>query len=448
MKVLRFFLTEHVSGTGAARFRAALLLALLLTAAVAVCAGHARNANRVMVLTVDGPIVPVVERYLDRGIQAAENGGYQACVIEMNTPGGLYETTQDIVQRILGARVPVVVYVSPAGGWAGSAGTFIILSGHVAAMAPGSRMGAAHPVGGQGEEIQGAPGEKIREDAAAWARSLAELRGRNPARAEAAVLQSKSYTDAEALKANLVDYRARDLEALLRAMDGREVKLADGQVQVLRTAAAAVERREAGTVERILLTVSDPNIAYLLLSLGMLGILVEIFNPGILFPGIVGVISLFFALYALGTLEASWSGIILIILAFAFFAAELFVASYGLLTVAGIGSLITGSLLLFSESSPLPGINWSLIAGVVVSFTAFFAFALRAVVKAQKKPAETGLEGLHKATGVVLTPLNPRGEILLEGERWQAVSEDGSIDRGEEVRVERIEGLRAYVKRK
>ncbi|MFZ5898873.1 MAG: NfeD family protein [Bacillota bacterium] len=424
--------------------------ALLLAVAVAVAAwpGHAENADKVLVLTIDGPIVPVVERYLDRGIQAAEEGGYRACIVELNTPGGLYETTQDIVQRILGAGVPVVVYVSPAGGWAASAGTFITLSAHVAAMAPGSRMGAAHPVGGQGEEIQGAPGEKIREDAAAWARSLAELRGRDPARAEAAVLQSKSYTDSEALKFNLVEYRASDLKALLQAMDGREVKLADGQVLILRTAEASIERREAGTVECILLTVSNPNIAYLLLSLGMLGILVEIFNPGMLFPGIVGVISLFFSLYALGTLEASWSGIILIILAFAFFATELFVASYGLLTAAGIGSLIAGSLLLFSESSPLPGINWSLIAGVAVSFTAFFAFALRAVVKAQKKPAETGLEGLRQATGVVLTPLNPRGEILLEGERWQAVSEDGLIDHGEEVRIERIEGLKAYVKRK
>lgn len=404
---------------------------------------------RVDVLRVEGPIVPVVEDYLHRGIEGAEKEA-ALCVVELSTPGGLYDTTQGIVRRIMGAKVPVVVYVSPAGGWAGSAGTFITLAAHVAVMAPGSRIGAAHPValGTSETEMPETQARKVTEDAAAWARSIAEMRGRDPEKAELAVRESKSYTDREALEGNLIDLQATSLEDLLRQLDGRKVTLVDGREITLKTRGVSINRVEMSKVESILHTVSDPNIAYLLMTIGMLGIIMELYHPGAIFPGVIGGVSLLLALYALGTLNAYWGGILLIILAFALFVAEAFIVSHGLLTAGGITSLVLGSLMLFSQGSPFPEINLGLIIGVTVGITAFFVFVIGAVVRAQRRQATTGKEGLLGASGVALTALSPAGTVLVEGERWGAIAEDGEIAPGTPVVVAKIEGLKLWVKKK
>lgn len=401
----------------------------------------------IVVLKVDGAIVPVVAEYLDRGLAYARTQNAPLVIIELNTPGGLYDVTQDIVQHIMNQPMPVAVYVSPAGGWAGSAGTFITIAADVAAMAPGSRIGAAHPVGGQGEEITGPMADKITEDAAAWVRSIAELRGRDAEKAEQAVIESRSYTDNQAMEFNLIDIQAADLNDLIRQLDGRQVTLADGSEKVIRTEGLGVNRVEMTTGERFLFALSNPNIAYILLSLGMLGLLLEFYNPGSIFPGVAGGASLLIALYSLGTLEASWGGVLLIILGFVLFGLELFVASFGFLTAGGVFSIVLGSIMLFAGSAPAFAVNWGVIAGVVVGLTLFVAYAVKAVIKAHRRQAVTGMEGIIGDTGTVVTALEPVGEISIQGERWTAISEEGPIEEGAEVEVVRQKGLRLYVKR-
>jgi len=403
--------------------------------------------RHVVVLRVDGPIVPVVARYVERGLEEAANSKAQACIIQLNTPGGLLETTQRIVQRMLGSPVPVVVFVSPAGGWAASAGTFITVAADVAAMAPGTRMGAARPVAPEGE-LPPDHAKKVTEDVAAWARSIAEMRGRDPQRAEEAVTESRSYTDQEALRYKLIDLRARDLDDLLQQIDGRRVRLGSGREVTLATRDAAVVHKRMHTAENILHVIANPNVAYILLSLGMLGLMIEFFHPGVVFPGVVGSLALLLGLYGMGTLNASWSGILLIMLAFGLFVAEIFVASFGLLTVAGLAALIFGSLMLFTEASPVPQVSLGAIAGVAVSILGFVAYAARAVWRGQRRKVVTGAEGLVGMQAVAITPLTPTGVVLCEGERWNAVVEEGEIAAGEEVTVTGVEGLRLRVKRR
>jgi len=434
------------------RFRRIFAMYVLIFAGVALLSPavpvQGRVADQVVVLRVDGPIVPVVAQYLDRGIADAERLG-AVCVIELNTPGGLYDTTQKIVQRIMNADIPVVVFVSPAGGWAGSAGTFITISAHVAAMAPGSRIGAAHPVAAGGEQMSGAQEEKITQDAAAWVRSIAEMRGRDAEKAELAVTESLSYTDNQALEFNLIDLRAQNLTELLTMIDGMTVALNSGEEVTLATANAPLERGEMNRVERILHTLSNPNIAYMLLSIGMLGLLMEFYNPGAIFPGVAGGLALILALYSLGTLDASWGGILLIILGFALFAFELFVPSFGLLTAGGLIAIVLGSLMLFAGSPVGFKVNIGVMAGVIVGITLFVVFAVQAVVKAHKRQAATGREGMSGGVGVSLTLLDPKGEVLFDGERWRAVAEDGPIQADEEVVVVRMEdGLSLVVRRR
>lgn len=403
--------------------------------------------GHVLVLHVDGPIVPVVARYVERGLERAAKEKASACVIELNTPGGLLETTQQIVQRMLASPVPVVVFVAPAGGWAASAGTFITVAADVAAMAPGTRMGAAHPVAPEGE-LPPTHAKKVTEDAAAWARSIAEMRGRDPRRAEEAVTESRSYTDREALRYKLIDLRARDLNDLLRQIDGRRVRLGTGREVTIATAGVAVRDLPMSTAEHILHVIANPNVAYILLSLGMLGLMIEFLHPGVIFPGVAGGLALLLGLYGMGTLNASWTGILLIILAFGLFVAEIFVTSFGLLTVAGLGALVFGSLMLFTEASPVPQVSLGAIAGVAVSILAFVAYAARAVWRGQRRRVITGAEGLIGARAVALTPLNPAGAVLCEGERWSALAEEGEIAAGEELTVTGVEGLRLRVRRR
>lgn len=435
---------------GAALLGSILLLALLLNLGTPLPSVRAAEGNPpVVVAGYDGAVVPITAKYLERVIRHAENLGATACVIQLSTPGGLYTTTQEIVTTILNARVPVIVYVSPAGGWAGSAGTFITISAHVAAMAPGSRIGAAHPVGigpsdGQQQDV---PSQKITEDAAAWARSIAQLRGKNADAVEQAVRESKSYSDAEALKLNLIDLRAQDLEDLLQQVDGKKVALSSGAQVELRTKGAPIVNLSMNPVEKALLALSNPDLAYILMTVGMAGLMVEIYHPGLIFPGVAGAISLLLGLYSLGTLDAYWGGVLLIILAFGLFIAEAFVPSHGILGAGGVISFVTGSLLLFSGGPPGIGISISLIVTTALVFAALVALLVTAVVRGQKRAVTTGSEGLIGRMGTARSDLLPEGLVFVEGELWRAVSEEGTIKAGEKVVITAMEGLNLRVRR-
>jgi membrane-bound serine protease (ClpP class) len=423
------------------------LLALPIAAGLGGSLIAAASPATVEVLTVDGTIVPVIADYIDRGISQAEENSANVCIIELDTPGGLLDSTEEIVQSIMNANVPVVVYVSPKGAWAASAGTFITLSAHIAAMMPGTTIGAAHPVSAGGEEIPEDQMQKIVEFSAKWMRTIAEERGRNMEEAELAVRESKSFTDVDALENNLVDLRADNLESLIAQIDGWEVTLASGEEVVIDTSDYAQTRNEMNAIEQLLHTISDPNIAYILLSLASIGLIVEISNPGLIFPGVVGGISLCLAFYSLGVLDAYWGGIALILLAVGLFIAEYFTTTFGLLTAGGVASLVLGSLILFTHT---PGVEVSpgLIAGVAVGFSAFAVFVVGAIIRGQRRRKATGAEGMIGTTAIAKTPLDPTGTVLAQGERWTAASEGGRVAPGEEVIITKVEALKLWVTKK
>lgn len=409
----------------------------------------AASENRLIVTaSVNGTVVPVTSKYIARVVKNAEEKGAEACILELNTPGGLYSATQDIVTTILNARVPVIVYVSPQGGWAGSAGTFITLSAHIAAMAPGSRIGAAHPVGVGSSEMPEVPTEKITEDASAWVRSIAQMRGKNAQAAELAVRESKSYSDTEALKENLIDIRAGSLNELLTKINGSEIELTSGENITLNTKNAALEHLAMNSAESFLLTISNPDLAYILLTLGMAGIMVEIYHPGLIFPGVIGGISLLLGLYSLGSLDAYWGGVLLIILAFGLFIAEVFVPSHGLLGTGGVISFITGSLILFSNGPPGIGVSIWLIITTTIFISGLLGLLVMAIIRGQKRPVITGQEALLGETGIVREELNPRGTIFIAGEIWNAETTGETIPRGEKVVITEINGLSLKVQKK
>jgi membrane-bound serine protease (ClpP class) len=407
----------------------------------------ATSSTTVEVLIVDGTIVPVIADYIDRGISHAEDEGAAVCIIELDTPGGLLDSTEKIVQRIMNADVPIVVYVSPKGAWAASAGTFITLSAHIAAMTPGTTIGAAHPVSASGEEIPEDQMKKIVEFSAKWMRTIAEERGRNMEEAELAVTESKSFTDVDAFEHNLIDLRAENLGSLISQINGWKVTLANGEEVTINTTGYGTTRNEMNAIEKFLQTISDPNIAYILFTLATIGLITEISNPGMVFPGVVGGISLFLAFYSLGVLNAYWGGIALILLAVGLFIAEYFTTSFGLLTAGGVTSMVIGSLILFSHS---PGIevNRGLIAGVTAGITAFAVFVIGAIVRGQRRRKATGAEGMIGEVAIAKTPLDPTGTVLAEGELWTAASEGGRVAPGEEVIITKVEELKLWVAKK
>jgi membrane-bound serine protease (ClpP class) len=343
--------------------------------------------------------------------------------------------------------VPIVVYVSPKGAWAASAGTFITLSANIAAMTPGTTIGAAHPVSGSGQEIPADEMQKIVEFSAKWMKTIAEERGRNITEAELAVTESKSFTDVDALESNLINLRADNLESLISQINGWNVTLASGEEVTIDTTNYGLTRNGMNDIEKFLQTISDPNIAYVLLTLATIGLIVEISSPGLVFPGVAGGISLCLAFYSLGVLNAYWGGIALILLAMGLFIAEYFTHSYGLLTAGAVASLVMGSLLLFSHS---PGIevNRGLIAGVTVGITAFAIFVIGAIIRGQRRRKATGAEGMIGTAAIAKTTLDPTGTVLAEGELWTATSEGGKVAPGEEVVVSRVEGLKLRVTKK
>ncbi|MCJ7744507.1 MAG: nodulation protein NfeD [Dehalococcoidales bacterium] len=425
--------------------RILLLLGLLVTSVLALEARAA--APTIDVLRVEGTIVPVVADYIDRGISKAEDENATACIIELDTPGGLLGTTEKIVRRIMNAQVPIVVYVSPKGAWAASAGTFITLSAHIAAMTPGTTIGAAHPVSGGGEAIPEDEMKKITEFSAKWMKTIAEERGRNIEEAQLAVTESKSFSDVDALNVNLIDLRADNLQSLISQMNGWKVTLANGAEVSIDTTGYEIIRNEMGVIERFLHVISDPNIAYLLMSLATLGLMVEISNPGLIFPGVIGGICLLMAFYSLGVLPVNYAGMLLIVLAFVLFIAEVFTHSFGVLTVGGLSSLVLGSLILF-KGGPLFRINPWLIAVVTILIGGFLTFVVSRVIKAHRRQATTGREELTGKTATVKVALKPAGMVLFKGELWSAVSESGQVEPGEEVIISKVDGLRLYVTKK
>jgi len=419
-----------------------------LLAGVLISTNASANTPAIKVLQVEGTIVPIVADYIDRGISEAEDENATVCIIELDTPGGLLGATEEIVQRIMNADVPVVVYVSPKGGWAASAGTFITLSAHIAAMTPGTTIGAAHPVAGGGEEMPEEQMKKITEFAAKWMKTIAQERGRNIEEAQLAVTESKSFTDVDALDCNLIDLRADNLKSLISQINGWEVTLANGMEVSIDTTGYEVTRAEMSIIERFLHAISDPNIAYILLSVGSIGIIAEIYSPGTFFPGIVGAISLLLAFYSLGVLDANWGGILLIVLAFGLFIGEVLTATFGLFTAGGIAALVLGSLILFPAGGPLFRVNPWLIATVVIIITVVFVFVISRIIRAHHRQASTGREELVGKTATVKEALDPEGTVLLKGERWTAISEKGRVKPGEEVTVTKVDGLILRVTKK
>jgi membrane-bound serine protease (ClpP class) len=428
-----------------------ILLFVILLLAIFMASGVQAQTPAIHVLTIKGTINPVLVDYVERGIKEAEDSGARAVVIQLDTPGGLDTAMRDIVKLIVNAYVPIVVYVSPSGSRAASAGVFITMAAHVAAMAPNTAIGAAHPVSisEQGEQaMSDTMEEKVVNDAAAYIRSIAEAHGRNMDWAEKAVRESVSATEQEALELNVIDIVATDLQDLIAKLEGRQVTLINGQVVTLHTADAIIVDAPMTTIENFLYTIADPNIAYLLLSIASLGIMAEIFNPGLIFPGIVGGISLLLAFYSLGVLPVNYAGILLIVLAIGLFIGELLSSTFGIFTIGGIVSLVAGSLMLFKGASPVFQINPWLIAIVCTVITAGLTFIIQRTIHVYRKQAYTGREELIGKTAVVKAILNPEGTVFFKGERWTAISESGEIPVGKEVVIKRIDGLVLYVVKK
>lgn len=427
-----------------------LSLFFLLLGAGGVLAGKVQaSSSEVHLLQVEGNIVPVVADYIDSGIEEAESQRAEAIVIKLDTPGGLLDPTKNIVERIMNAEVPVIVWVAPSGAWAGSAGTFITLSAHVAAMASGTTIGAAHPVAGGGKEMPEAMKEKVTKFSASWIRTIAKKRGRNVEWAEAAVRESASLTDKQALEKNVIDVRADKLSLLLQKINGWKIEV-EGKEVSLDTQDFQIHKDEMSLIERFLHTISDPNIAYILLSVGSLGIIAELYHPGTILPGLVGVISLIVAFYSLSVLNTFWAGVFLLLLGFALLGLEPFIASHGALAGGGVASLIAGSLITFSGGPSGFGldINPWLIALVVGGALGFSIFILQAVVRVQRRKQPTGAEGMIGTTAVAKTRLNPKGTVMVHGELWEAILNEGEAEPGEEMTVSEVKGLKLKVTKK
>jgi len=425
-----------------------LVFFISLVGGVLISTNAGADTPTITVLKVEGTIVPVVADYIERGISQAEEANAAVCIIELDTPGGLLDATGDIVQTIMNADVPVVVYVAPMGAWAASAGTFITLSANIAAMTPGTTIGAAHPVAAGGDEIPEDQMKKITEFSAKWMKTIAQERGRNYEEAQLAVTESKSFTDVDALEANLVDLRADNLQSLITQINGRQVTLASGAEVTIDTEGYELTREGMSIIERFLHAISDPNIAYILLSIGSIGIIAEIYSPGTFFPGIIGAISLLMAFYSLGVLDANWGGILLILLAFGLFIGEVLTTTFGIFTAGGIAALILGSLILFPGGGPLFQVNPWLITAVVIIVTIVFIFVISRIIRAHRRQAATGREELAGKTAVAKEALDPEGIVLLKGERWTAILEKGQVKPGEEVTVTGVDGLILHVTKK
>jgi membrane-bound serine protease (ClpP class) len=402
------------------------------------------GGRTIYALEISGPVTPIMISYIERGIRAAENDGAEALIIRLDTPGGEIDQMKEIIQGLLAAEVPVVVYVYPQGAYAASAGTLITLAAHAAAMAPGTTIGAASPVGGQGEDLEETIDTKIKEDMKARARALAERRGEAAvAWAESAIEEAKSLYAEEALEIGVVDFIAVDMDELLAQMDGFAVTVGDEEV-VLQTAGAAVRELPMTFPEQFLHIITNPTLAFILLTLGINAILYELSSPGGYVGAIVGAICLLLAFYALGVLPVNYAGLILIALSFVLFIVDIKAPTHGALTVGGIVALVAGALILFN--SPLYRVSITAVISVALSTGLFFAFAIAKVVQAQKRPAVTGREGLIGCRAQARTALDPEGRVFVKGEIWEARAVDSPIQVGATVEIVDVEGFCLWVR--
>jgi membrane-bound serine protease (ClpP class) len=401
--------------------------------------------SEVLVITVNGVINPVASEYIGKSIKKASEMNAEALIIELDTPGGLDTSMRSIVKDIIGSSVPVVVYVSPSGARAASAGVFITMAAHVAAMSPGTNIGAAHPVA-MGGKMDKVIAEKATNDAAAYIKSIAESRGRNVKWAEDAVRKSVSVTETEALKNNIIDLIAKDINTLLSEIDGKKTTTAYGD-KTLKTAGAKIIRHEMSFRHKILNLISDPNVAYILMMLGFYGLFFELTNPGAIFPGVIGGICLVLAFYSFQTLPVNYAGLLLIIIGLILFILEVKVTSYGMLTIGGIVSMVLGSLMLFESPLPFLKLSLSVIIPAAIVTALFFVLTFRLAYKAYKRKPVTGAEGLIGLEGVAKTDITPGGGmVVVHGEFWSAYSDD-VIHKEERVVVEDVKGLRVKVKK-
>ncbi|MBI2884921.1 MAG: nodulation protein NfeD [Candidatus Omnitrophica bacterium] len=404
-------------------------------------AGQLAQAAVVHVIELDNQIIsPVTQQYITQALDRAEADSAECLVLILDTPGGLLESTRAIVKRIMNAQVPVVVYIAPSGARAGSAGVFITMAAHIAAMAPSTNIGAAHPVmaGGNQPEPSGAMADKILNDTVAWITTIARTRHRNEAWAADAVTQSFSITQDDAVRQRIVDLQANNLEELLAKLDGWPVEISGG-TQTLTTAGAQVVRLPMTPRQQFLAVITNPNIAYLLMLLGTLGLVFEFTHPGFGFPGIAGLICLLLALYAFQALPVNYAGLALMGLGLVLLIAEVKVAGLGLLAVGGVVALTLGSLMLVDPAQGF-GISLRLILPVVLGISAIILFLLRLVMRAQRQPAMTGAQTLIGARGTAETDLAPAGQVFLQGELWSALA-TSPVRKGEAVTIVGIEGL-------
>ena len=392
--------------------------------------------KEVLIMRIADAISPGTADFIKSGIKTAEEQGAACLIIELDTPGGLAESMRMIVQNILASSVPVVVYVAPSGARAASAGVMITMAADVAAMAPGTNIGAAHPVGVGGKDIDKTMSEKVINDMVAQAKSVAEKRGRNAEWVEDAIRESVSITETEALKENVIDLIAKDTDDLIRQLNGRKIK--DRGVLVLDDVKKVALKESLRT--KILRTISNPNIAYILMMIGLAGLYFELSHPGAVFPGVIGGISLILAFFALQTLPVNYAGVLLIVLAIVFFIMEMKITSYGLLSVAGIVSLLLGSLMLFEGDTPGMKLSLQVLLPTIILISGFFVAVASLVFRAQTAKPTTGSGGMLGEIGVVKKPLTPEGKVFVHGELWNARSRQ-PIGLNAKVRVTNVVNL-------
>ena len=430
---------------------AALLLAPFLLAAAstpsAVPTSAGGSAGRVLLLTVDGMINPATADYIREGLAAGVERGAAAVVIQLDTPGGLLESAKLIVKDMLGAAVPVVVYVAPSGGGATSAGVFVTMAANIAAMAPGTNIGAAHPVTGGGQDIGGDMREKVENFTVSLGRTIAQQRGRNVEWAEKAVRESVSVTEQEAVKLKVVDLIASDVSDLLVKVDGRRVEI-QGRPVVLHTANAVVQGYDMRLRQRVLDVIANPNVAYLLMMAGMLGLYVEFTSPGVVFPGAAGVICLLLAMAALQVLPINYTGLALVAVGAAMLGAEAFLPTFGIIGVAGIVAFVLGSLLLFDTPDSTVRVNRWLIAATALTLGAVTAVIGWLVIRTQRRRSSVGAEGMIGERGEVRRVQTPgKVKVFVRGEYWDGDS-DEPLEVGDAVEVSAVNGLRLRVRRR
>jgi membrane-bound serine protease (ClpP class) len=401
------------------------------------------SAPHVDLISVDGSINPAVDDFIRESIGRAKADGARALIIQLDTPGGLLTSTRTIVKEMLGTPVPIMVYVAPSGAGAGSAGTFITMAANIAAMAPGTNIGAAHPVTGGGQEVKGVMGEKIENFTASFSESIAQQRGRNTEWAIQAVRKSVSITAKEALKKNVVDIVAQDIDDLLKQADGYKVEI-EGRKETLSLKKVRVDRYEMTLKQRVLNAIADPNIAYLLMMAGILGLYMEFSHPGTIFPGVTGAICMLLAFASLQLLPINYTGLVLMLLGVGLLVGEAFFPSFGVLGVGGIVSLALGSLLLFDTPTSDFGVDKSIVFTAVGTLGTFVLAVSYLVFRSQKARPALGMDGLIGEIGEVRDRLAPKGKIFVHGEYWNA-SADREIDSGEKVRVVGYDGMRLTV---